>query len=336
MVSFDEIAEWAASLRAEQLPATVARRPRERDSVRAAIAAAWRTRSGRHWEQVTNPGHERDAGLSVLLDYDDYGFLGHPGHSAAVVAGRHEEAHVAAAELGLRLGAACLLAPRAARVGPHPRAGSGARGWPAPARCEDALARPGLRSSRPARRPGEPCSRRRRSRHASPGRRCGLRGAALAAEGVARRAASPMGSPRPASRRSRACSAASASGGSSRRSASSRGRAAPTCRRRSQRWRSSARSRATRSRASRWTAGAATLTMEALTRREDAPATSPWRRSSPWSARCGWRAYGDVNPQTLERPLPPGPSVRLRHRPEFTRDTVASIERAVPLSRGAA
>src|ERR687898_1082086 len=92
MVSFDEIAEWAASLQAERLPTPVRKAAaRERDSVRAAVAAAWRTRSGRHWERVTNPGHERDAGLSVLLDYDDYGFLGHPGHSAAVVAGGDQE-----------------------------------------------------------------------------------------------------------------------------------------------------------------------------------------------------------------------------------------------------
>src|SRR5919202_5477106 len=72
MISFGEIAEWAASLRAES--------------------------------------------LSALLDWDDYGFLAPPGHSAAVVAGSHEEAHVAAAELALRLGAACLLAPTAGQA----------------------------------------------------------------------------------------------------------------------------------------------------------------------------------------------------------------------------
>jgi hypothetical protein len=82
--------------------------------------------------------------------------------------------------------------------------------------------------------------------------------------------------------------------------------------------------------------GAVTLTMEALTRREDAPADEPV--ATQFSVERAIRvalAYGDVNPQTLERPLPPGPEVRLRHEPAFTRDTVASIERAVPVSRAA-
>src|SRR5918996_4997028 len=112
MVSFDEIAEWAASLRAERLPAPVRKAAaRERDSVRGAVAAAWKTRSGRHWERVTSPGHERDSGLSVLLDYDDYGFLGHPGHSAAVVAGGHPERDAPPAEAALGLRPPCLFAP---------------------------------------------------------------------------------------------------------------------------------------------------------------------------------------------------------------------------------
>src|ERR671919_1165901 len=112
MVSFEEIAEWAASLRAERLPAPVRKAAaRERDSVRAAVAAAWKTRSGRHWERVTSPGHERDSGLSVLLDYDDYGFLGHPGHSAAVVAGGHEEGDGPPPPPPVGLGAPPLVSP---------------------------------------------------------------------------------------------------------------------------------------------------------------------------------------------------------------------------------
>src|SRR5215216_3778951 len=112
MVSFDEVAEWAAAVRAERLSAEVRlAAARERESVRATIVLTQQTEAGRRWARATPPGHERDGGLSAFLEWDDYGFLAHPGHSAAVVAGGHEEAHVAAAELALRLGAACLLAP---------------------------------------------------------------------------------------------------------------------------------------------------------------------------------------------------------------------------------
>jgi hypothetical protein len=84
-------------------------------------------------------------------------------------------------------------------------------------------------------------------------------------------------------------------------------------------------------------AGAPTLTMEALARRENAPARE--RIATQFSVERSLRvalAYGDVTPETLERPLPDGPRVRLRHEPAFTRDTVASIERAVPLSNALA
>jgi hypothetical protein len=43
-----------------------------------------------------------------------------------------------------------------------------------------------------------------------------------------------------------------------------------------------------------------------------------------------------VTPKTLERPLPDGPRVVLRHERAYTRDTIASIERAVPLSHAVA
>jgi hypothetical protein len=341
MVSFDEIAEWAASLRAERLPATVRKAAaRERDSVKAAIAAAWRTRSGRHWERVTNPGHERDAGLSVLLDYDDYGFLGHPGHSAAVVAGGHEEAHVAAAEVALRLGAACLFAP------------ANGQGWTfihGPAAALAAGLRAGQDAKTLARAMGlaflAPCSptwgallatQAKPARIAGPVA-AGLRAAALAAEGVAapRRALgdglaaasfAPLPSllgglgerwllptlsfkPRPGCAYLQAALAAFAELGPLETDTVA---------------------------GIEVEVGAATLTMEALTRREEAPADEPV--ATQFSVERSLRvalAYGDVNPQTLERPLPAGPEVRLRHEPQFTRDTVASIERGVPLSRAA-
>jgi hypothetical protein len=341
MISFDEIAEWAASLRAERLPATVRKAAaRERDSVKAAIAAAWRTRSGRHWERVTNPGHERDAGLSVLLDYDDYGFLGHPGHSAAVVAGGHEEAHVAAAEVALRLGAACLFAP------------ANGQGWTfihGPAAALAAGLRAGQDAKTLARAMGlaflAPCSptwgallatQAKPARIAGPVA-AGLRAAALAAEGVAppRRALgdglaaasfAPLPSllgglgerwllptlsfkPRPGCAYLQAALAAFAELGPLETDTVA---------------------------GIEVDVGAATLTMEALTRREEAPADEPV--ATQFSVERSLRvalAYGDVNPQTLERPLPAGPEVRLRHEPQFTRDTVASIERGVPLSRAA-
>jgi hypothetical protein len=341
MVSFDEVAEWAGSLRAERVPDPVRKAAaRERDSVRAAVAAAWRTRSGRYWERVTSPGHERDAGLSVLLDYDDYGFLGHPGHSAAVVAGGHEEAHLAAAELALRLGAACLLAP------------SNGQGWTfihGPAAALAAGLRAGHDQKTLARAMGlaflAPCSptwgallatQAKPARIAGPVS-TGLRGAALAAEGVAppRRALAdglaaasfaPLPSllgglgerwllstlcfkPRPGCAYLQAALAAFAELGPLEGDSVA---------------------------GIEVEAGAATLTMEALTRREDVPADEPV--ATQFSVERSLRvalAYGDVNPQTLEQPLPLGPEVRLRHEPNFTRDTVASIERAVPLSRAA-
>ncbi|MBW3593697.1 MAG: MmgE/PrpD family protein, partial [Actinobacteria bacterium] len=188
MVSFSEIAEWASSLCAETLPEDVRRAAaRERTSVRAAIETAWGTKAGRRWTRATPPGHERDAGLSALLNHDDYGFLGHPGHSAAVVAGGHEEAHVASAELALRLGAAGLLAP------------SHGQGWTfvhGPAAALAAGMRSGFDAKTLARAMGlaflAPCSptwggllatKAKPARVAEPVG-SGLRAAALAAEGV--------------------------------------------------------------------------------------------------------------------------------------------------------
>ena len=339
MISFGEIAEWATSLEAESLPEDVRRAAaRERASVRAAIEASSATDAGRRWERATPPGHERDAGLSVLLDYDDYGFLGHPGHSAAVVAGGHEEAHVAAAEVALRLGAACLFAP------------SHGQGWTFVHGPAAALAA-GLRSGFDARTLAcamglaflAPCSptwgallatRAKPARVAGPVA-SGLRAAALAAEGIAppRRALAdglaaasfaPLTSlldglgerwllptlsfkPRPGSAYLQAALAAFADLGEIDRDEVSDVEVA---------------------------VGATTLTMEALTRRANPPSDEPV--ATQFSVERSIRvalAYGDVTPESLEEPLPEWPAVRLRHEPAFSRETVASIERAVPLSR---
>ena len=339
MISFSEVAEWAVSLRAETLPKDVrVAAARERASVRGAIDAAWRTEAGRRWTRATRPGHERDAGLSVLLDYDDYGFLGHPGHSAAVVAGGHEEAHVAGAELALRLGAACLLSP------------SNGQGWTfvhAPAAALAAGLRGGYDAKTLARAMAlaflAPCaptwggllaSQSKPARIAGPVA-TGLRAAALAAEGVVpprralaegleRASFAPLTrllgglgdrwllttlsfKPRPGCAYLQAALAAFADLGPIDRDTVSDVEVA---------------------------AGATTMTMEALTRRAGAPADEPV--ATQFSVERSIRvalAYGDVTPETLEQPLPEWPAVRLRHEPAFTRETIRSIEKGAPVSR---
>jgi hypothetical protein len=339
MLSFGEIAEWAVSLRAEALPDDVRRAAaRERASVRGAIEASWATDAGRRWTRVTTPGHERDAGLSALLDYDDYGFLGHPGHSAAVVSGGHEEAHVAAAEVALRLGAACLLGP------------SHGQGWTfthAPAAALAAGLRAGFDAKTLARAlglaflaPATPTWGGLLATRAKPAATAaavsvGLRAAALAAEGVRppRRAfseglaaasfapltrlAGGLGErwflptlsfkPRPGCAYLQATLAAFADLGPLERESVSDIEV--------------------------W-AGAATLTMEALTRRTNAPVTEPV--ATQFSVERSLRialAYGDVTPETIEELVPDWPAVRLRHEPTFSRETVACVERAAPVSR---
>src|SRR5919108_12842 len=80
--------------------------------------------------------------------------------------------------------------------------------------------------------------------------------------------------------------------------------------------------------------GATTLAKEELTRRERVPLSEP--AATLFSVERSVRialAYGDVTPETLVRPGPAGPTITLRHEPAFTKDTIASIERGVPLSR---
>jgi hypothetical protein len=293
---------------------------------------------GRMWARATPPGHERDAGLSALLDWDDYGFLAHPGHSAAIVAGGHEEAHVAAAEVALRLGAACLLSPTGAegRTFVH-----------APAAALAAGVRAGFDARTLARALGlaflEPsaptwgaivATRARPTRVAGPVA-AGLRAAGLAgdgvapprralADGLARASFAPLPGfleglgerwllptlsfkPRPGCAYFQSALAAFADLGPLDRDAVATVDVA---------------------------VGAAAITMEAVTRGQAAPASEPV--ATLYSLERSLRvmlAHGDIGPETLERPLPPGPAVRLRHEPAFTRDTVASLERGVPLSR---
>ena len=339
MLSLGEVAEWAVALRAEDLPADVRRAAaRERASVRAAIDVAWETEAGRAWTRVTPPGHERDAGLSALLDYDDYGFLAHPGHSAAVVAGGHEEAHVAAAELALRLGAACLFAPAHGQAAAfvHAPAAALASGLRAgfDARTLSRAMALALLAPRTPTWGAVLASGAKPAQIAAPVA-AGVRAAALASEGVAppRRALAEglaaatfapltrlldgLGDrwflptlsfkPRPGSACLQAALAAFAELGPVERESVADVEVA---------------------------VGAATLTMEALTRRVSARATEPV--ATQFSLERSLRvalAYGDLTPETLESPLPEWPAVRLRHEPSFSRDTVASVARAVPLSR---
>jgi hypothetical protein len=339
MVSFGEIAGWAASLRAERLPTAVRRAAaRERESVRATIALTQETEAGRRWARATSPGHERDSGLSALLDWDDYGFLAHPGHSAVVVAGGHEEAHVAAAELALRLGAACLLAPAGdqGRTFVHAPAAALAAGIRA-GLDEDALARAlGLAFLAPCAPTwgGLVATQAKPARVAGPVA-TGLRAAALAAEGVAaparaladgleRASFAPLPDflsglgerwflptlsfkPRPGCAYLQAALAALVDVGPLTHEAVASVDVAVS---------------------------AATLTMEELTRREGAPVSEP--AATLYSVERAFRvaiAYGDVTPDTLARPLPARPTVTLRHEPAFTRETIASLERSVPLTR---
>jgi hypothetical protein len=338
MVSFDEVAEWAASLTAERLPTDVRlAAARERENVRATIALTQQTEPGRRWARATPPGHERDAGLSALFEWDDYGFLGHPGHSAAVVAGGHEEAHVAAAELALRLGAACLLAPTGdqGRTFVH-----------APAAALAAGLRAGLDRQGLARALGlaflAPCAPTWGAlvaTQAKPARvsgplATGLRAAALAADGVsaparaladglARASFAPLPDmlaglgenwllptlsfkPRPGCAYIQCALAAFADLGPIERDAVASIDVA---------------------------VGAPTCAMEELTRRERVPSSEP--AATLFSVERSLRvalAYGEVTPETLARPLPAGPEVTLAHEPAYTRDTVGSIQRGVSLS----
>lgn len=121
MTICEEIGGWAASLRPEDLPASV----RERAELQALSIAAGRAAG----EEAAAPFAAaapdgpvgdvyRSAVASIVHDWDDYLFMGHTGHSAvpaaaafAADAERALLAQVAANEVAGRLGAALFLGP---------------------------------------------------------------------------------------------------------------------------------------------------------------------------------------------------------------------------------
>ncbi|MEK7866321.1 MAG: MmgE/PrpD family protein, partial [Planctomycetota bacterium] len=143
MTSLSQVGEWAASLRAEQIPDGVHRRVRAQ--VLSMLAAAHAAVHSRAFGAVASavakwgPGDSpivatgarvdlhasllANAAASMAFDYDDYLFLGHTGHSAvwtplllgAQIDAAPEDvlaAIVAANEVAGRLGAACFYGPQ--------------------------------------------------------------------------------------------------------------------------------------------------------------------------------------------------------------------------------
>jgi len=119
----ESAAEWAAGLRASDVPPRVAARARLQ---RASILAAGE--AGREAARPFAAVHASDgplgevfagAAASIAHDWDDYLFMGHTGHSSVLVArafaGDDPErafcAQVAGNEVAGRLGAALFLGP---------------------------------------------------------------------------------------------------------------------------------------------------------------------------------------------------------------------------------
>jgi hypothetical protein len=117
----EEIGDWAASLRAADLPSSV----RERAELQARCVAAGRAAgedAAAAFALVVPDGTVgkiyRSAAASIAHDWDDYLFMGHTGHSAVPAAAvfaddaeRRLVAQVAANEVAGRLGAALFLGP---------------------------------------------------------------------------------------------------------------------------------------------------------------------------------------------------------------------------------
>jgi hypothetical protein len=117
----EEIGEWAAGLRAADLPSSV----RERAELQASCIAAARAAgegAAAPFAAVAPDGPVgevyRSAAASIAHDWDDYLFMGHTGHSAVPAAAafaadpeRVLVAQVAANEVAGRLGAALFLGP---------------------------------------------------------------------------------------------------------------------------------------------------------------------------------------------------------------------------------
>jgi 2-methylcitrate dehydratase PrpD len=121
MTICEGVAEWAAGLRPDDLPAEVAERARLQER----SIAAGRRAGERAAEAVAGVAGEgpvaevyRSAAASIAHDWDDYLFMGHTGHSAVPAAAafaadpeRRLVAQVAANEVAGRLGAALFLGP---------------------------------------------------------------------------------------------------------------------------------------------------------------------------------------------------------------------------------
>jgi 2-methylcitrate dehydratase PrpD len=138
-----EIAEWASQLRFEDIPARIVEEAKlQLTSVLASILATSRTGAGRRiaaaslrWAEPGPcsliPGGERiemkdamaaNAALSMALDFDDYLFSGHTGHSAVLVplmlaeresmdGRRFIESQTIANEIEGRIGASVMVGP---------------------------------------------------------------------------------------------------------------------------------------------------------------------------------------------------------------------------------
>ena len=121
MTICEQIGDWAAGLRADQLPEEV----RERAELQALSIAAGRAageKDAAPFAAVAPDGPVgevyRSAAASIAHDWDDYLFMGHTGHSAVPAAAafaadpeRALLARVAANEVAGRLGAALFLGP---------------------------------------------------------------------------------------------------------------------------------------------------------------------------------------------------------------------------------
>jgi 2-methylcitrate dehydratase PrpD len=117
----EQIGDWAAGLRVDQLSASV----RERAELQALSIAAARAAGEREsapFAAVAPDGEVgqvyRSAAASIAHDWDDYLFMGHTGHSAVPAAAAFSDdperavlARVAANEVAGRLGAALFLGP---------------------------------------------------------------------------------------------------------------------------------------------------------------------------------------------------------------------------------
>lgn len=158
MTLLEEAAEFVAGLRLSAIPPRVIDRARcQTVSLLGAALAGARTREGAAALRVIAARGSRgaatlvggagtthpvdavgaNAALSMTLDYDDYGFMGHTGHSAVWTAlavaeergatiGELLVAQVAANELAGRLGAAVLFGPHNGQMWGHIHHGGGA------------------------------------------------------------------------------------------------------------------------------------------------------------------------------------------------------------------